>query len=274
MNQKQCVKQLKSVEQIILTAMMEKFPGDFRDEASAWKRLWAELTHYKHLQTRINTLEGLYLQLLKTLVNANMLPKVIKLNQYRADYEKVLFSWDPKKVAETWGKKPDALVKEIFKASHSRAEAPGRICRNFAAGVLEAAQLIGKYSSFEEFREDIARRGADKDFSAGLQYFKENRITGLGPALSLHFFQRLGFPAYAKPDVHVKHVLRSLGWVGEKERDDRVLMQAMYDAYKIAEEPYVPYAIDKLFWIIGSGSLCDVSPSFELGSLKDKLKDL
>lgn len=265
-------KQLKNAEDIIITAMQRKYPTDFPNGISAKERLYKELTHYKDLKKRIQTLEHLYLHLLKTLVNRNMLPSVIKLNKKKSEYGKLLHNWNPKETLKSWGNRQQELVNEIFKISEGRSASPGRICETFAKGIIEGARLINKYNSIQHFWEEIRKRRVDKDFNEGLNFFKENPITGMGPALSLHFFQRLGLPVYAKPDVHVKFAMNHFGWIKRPTNNDGVLMQTIFDVYKKVGEPYVPYVIDKLLWIIGSGSLCDTEPKYEIGSLKKELK--
>ena len=274
MSIKNSAKQLKSIEKIIIAAMRLKFPLDFPNNSAANKRLWEELLHYKTLAGRINTTEKLYRHLLKTLVNRNMLPSVITLDKKETEYIKLLHNWNPWETLKSWGNRQEELANKIFKISGGKGNTPGRLCIGFAKGVIEGAELMSRYGTIKDFWDEAEEAGADKEFKGGLKFFKNNPITGMGPALSLHFFQRLGLPFYAKPDTHVKDVMKNFAWIADSENDDTVIMQTISDIHAKAGDPYVPYVIDKLLWITGSGTLCDTKPAYELGTLKKDLKNI
>ena len=80
-------------------------------------------------------------------------------------------------------------------------------------------------------------------------------ISGIGFPLACDFLKELGFIEYGKPDIHLKDIFKALEIINS---DEKSVIKQDYQTLKaidrIAKEnDKTPYAIDKVFWLIGSG---------------------
>jgi thermostable 8-oxoguanine DNA glycosylase len=79
-------------------------------------------------------------------------------------------------------------------------------------------------------------------------------VNGFGFALACDFLKELGFFNFAKPDVHVKAIVKGLHLASESPSDYLVFKVVA----RIAEHcGRTPYDVDKTFWLVGSGYFYD-----------------
>ncbi|MFB6273972.1 MAG: hypothetical protein ABEL51_13860, partial [Salinibacter sp.] len=71
-----------------------------------------------------------------------------------------------------------------------------------------------------------------------------------GFALACDFLKELGWVAYPKPDVHLNAIFSGLGF---SDGTDYATFKAIVRMAEVLYE--TAYAVDKLFWLIGSGKL-------------------
>jgi len=74
-------------------------------------------------------------------------------------------------------------------------------------------------------------------------------IEGIGFPLACDFLMGLGYSGFAKPDVHLKTIFFALGL--SPNQDDYDVFKAIVRVAQHAD--VAPYAVDKVFWLIGSG---------------------
>ena len=71
----------------------------------------------------------------------------------------------------------------------------------------------------------------------------------MGFALACDFLKENGYPEFAKPDVHIKKIFNGLGL--SDSNDD---YEVFKDVIRVSELVNgLPYRVDKLFWLVGSG---------------------
>jgi hypothetical protein len=83
-------------------------------------------------------------------------------------------------------------------------------------------------------------------------------IFGYGFSLACDFLKELGFTNYVKPDVHLIDIFSGVGLSSKHVLD--VFQTASQIAHDVNE---TPYAVDKAFWLIGSGKLYLVGKKFK-----------
>jgi thermostable 8-oxoguanine DNA glycosylase len=89
-------------------------------------------------------------------------------------------------------------------------------------------------------------------------------INGFGFALACAFLKDLGYHKYAKPDTHLKAIFTALGL--SRSQDDFEVHDAIV---RVADHVGVtPYAVDMLFWLIGSGDF--YLDGIKIGRQKEK----
>ena len=74
-------------------------------------------------------------------------------------------------------------------------------------------------------------------------------IFGLGFALACDFLKENGYPKFVKPDRQIKAIFRGLH-LTESTSDYEVFKDVIRFSDAVDE---IPYRVDKLFWLIGSG---------------------
>lgn len=134
-------------------------------------------------------------------------------------------------------------------------------CRTIIDGAKYFAEnkhfntAVGFYEHFINISEDIdnAERIVQKELS---------RITGIGKALSLDYLKELGFTNFVKPDVHTMDICYGLDYdlSSNKDADGTILFmkQIANDANSADSRTITPYALDKMWWLIGSGNFYDL----------------
>ena len=89
---------------------------------------------------------------------------------------------------------------------------------------------------------------------AALPMLLSQEIDGFGFALACDFLKELGFRTFAKPDVHVKAIVKGLGLSSENANDYAVFKAVVRIAANCGQ---TPYNVDKLLWLVGSGLFYD-----------------
>ena len=95
----------------------------------------------------------------------------------------------------------------------------------------------------------------------------DREIEGFGFALSCDFLKELGYVNFPKPDIHLHDIFEALE-LCQAEVDDYQLFKAIIRLASNAD--VTPYAVDKVFWLIGSGNFYD-DP--EIGSIGNHKQD-
>jgi hypothetical protein len=124
----------------------------------------------------------------------------------------------------------------------------------FARAALSGAQFLSQFDSGPEFIEWVRVFDADDRKRAALPMLLSQEIDGFGFALACDFLKELGFLNFAKPDVHVKAVVKGLQLSGKAANDYAVFKAVVRIASSCGK---TPYAVDKLFWLVGSGRFYD-----------------
>lgn len=171
-------------------------------------------------------------------------------------YKKVralLCNFDPHEIARQWDiyNLFATLQREPFNRKEPTVPDYG-YCRTIISG----ARYLCKFNTAEEFYDYFetlskqpdakGERIAQKELSAA--------INGYGAALPLDFLKELGFTNFVKPDVHTMDICFGLG-LAKSDRDTQGTIAAMKQIAINADE--TPYSLDRMFWLIGSGSFGD-----------------
>ena len=147
----------------------------------------------------------------------------------------------------------DAIKKELRPVGKFR-RGRGSLWPLFAKAALSGAQFLSQFDSGPEFIEWVRVFDDDDRKRAALPMLLSQEIDGFGFALACDFLKELGFHNFAKPDVHVKSVVRGLGLSSKTANDYAVFKAVVRIASHCGE---TPYAVDKLFWLVGSGRFYD-----------------
>ncbi len=159
---------------------------------------------------------------------------------------------------------PRALVEEfggrwenVFDSIRALGLKRGRMVKSnshnywvqFSQTVVDAAAFLAPFNGIDEFTRLVDQFSVNEHTLAALPLLLWEEIHGLGFALACDFLKENGYPHYPKPDVHVKAVFHGLGL--SESTDYYVVYKAVIRFAKSVGE--LPYVIDKIFWLVGSG---------------------
>ena len=218
------------------------------------------------------SLQEIFLGLLGSAQNANMKASVIggSLAGGVESLGKVLFDFDPAKVITTYGDDAEKLLEEIIRT----LQPGGKILRNprsiwpkYSRTILSAAAFLSRFKSGKDFNKWANHFYADSRSQAALPLVLGIEIEGIGYPLACDFLKELGYINYGKPDVHIMEIFAGIGLCPESASP----YQFQKAISRIAEAASVsPYAVDKLFWLIGSGKFYSHPEVGNIGRKKTK----
>lgn len=162
-----------------------------------------------------------------------------------------------------FGFNPDKILKnyrdweELFDKIKKECSPPGRMERNnphnywvqFTKSIISIANFLERFKTIKEFDKFVQVFYYNKETRAALPLLLEKEIFGYKFALACNFLKEGGYPKFVKPDIHIKDIFSGLGLT--KSEDD---FQIFKDVISFSESiKKLPYEVDKLFWLIGSG---------------------
>lgn len=214
----------------------------------------------------------LFARLLSSAQNANMKAGVIggAIGGIQ-NLGNVLFDFDPKKVEETFANDPDRLLNHIVKALRPRGQirtTPRSIWPKYCKTILSAAAFFTQFKDGKDFYAWANYLYGEPRSMAALPMILAAEIEGIGYPLACDFLKELGFVNYGKPDVHVIEIFAGIGLCPEGASPYHVQKAIS----QVAEAAGVSaYAIDKVFWLIGSGKFYnhpDIGKAGQIGRKK------
>ena len=219
---------------------------------------------YKHLKSehsKPKDLSVVYYRICESAQNKQMSSTVIggSINGLK-NLSKVLFDFDPVKVAEAFKKSDkDKLLDRIIETLNPN----GQIRRTnrsiwplYCQSVIDAAHFLCSFKDVNDFY--IWTDFFAEDFRAkpALPLMISYEISGIGFPLACDFLKELGFSEYGKPDVHLKDIFKALGLI---DRNEKSATKLDYQTLKVIDRiakvnNTTAYSVDKVFWLIGSGN--------------------
>ena len=202
----------------------------------------------------VDSIAGVYRQLVQSAQNANMRAGVVggalsgieRLGQ-------VLCDFNPVKTKAKYRDDSEQLLKDIVAILKPRGQirrTPKAIWPQFCRSVLSAAGFLSQFSSVKDFISWVERFDKDDRARPALPMLLANEVYGIGFALACDFLKELGYLDFCKPDVHLKKILPALQ-LSQSNRDYAIFKAIVRIA---RSNDATPYAVDKTFWLIGSGN--------------------
>lgn len=235
----------------------------------------AMLEKYMTLPDRVDhveTINDIYWRMLESAQNANMRAGVIggALGGVKR-LGLVLDEFSPQGVLEIYGDDWEGLLDTIV----SELEPNGQIRRGsrsiwpkYCKTILSSAHYMTRFENAEDFHDYVTLFDKDDRTRVALPLLMKEEIAGMGFALCCDFLKELGYMNFAKPDVHIREIFTQLGLSSENASDLELFNAVARVAHNVER---MPYAVDKLFWLIGSGFFYDdpqIGKNGRIGSQK------
>ncbi|MDD5360778.1 MAG: hypothetical protein PHN88_01495 [Ignavibacteria bacterium] len=184
----------------------------------------------------------------------------------------VLFDFDPHRVADKFGVTDTGVllseIQNILYPTGQMRTTPKSLWPEFCQSVIDSAHFLKYFETAEKFYEWSNIFTNDIRAKPALPLMISNEISGIGFPLACNFLKELGFVEYGKPDVHLKDIFKALQIINPNIKS---VTKQDYSTFKAIDRianscNVTSYAVDKVFWLIGSGNFYLTGKN--IGSLK------
>lgn len=218
----------------------------------------------KHLiveSQKPNDLSIIYKRFCESAQNKQMSNKVIGYSIGGIQYlSTVLHDFDPHKVANEYSR-TDSMkllekIKNVLKPKGQIRITSRSIWPLFCQSVIDSAYFLKQFDTADMFYKWADIFVGDQRAKPALPLMISIEISGIGFPLACDILKELGYMEYGKPDVHLKSIFKALDIIDSKIKSG---INQDYETLKsidsIAKANNVTsYAVDKIFWLIGSGN--------------------
>lgn len=167
---------------------------------------------------------------------------------------KVLFGFDHIKVANAygdWGMLFDAIKESSYSP-------PGRMVRDnkkshwviYCKAIISIVEFLSRYKTLDDFNKFVDGFLTNEQSKLALPLLLSEEIFGFGFALACDFLKENVSPQFIKPDTHINDIAIGLG-ITKSNKNYQIFKDV--EAY-CARVKVTPYAVDKVFWLVGSGN--------------------
>ena len=207
---------------------------------------------------RPNSLPEIYSRILESAQNANMKARIVGgaidgINNLKP----ALCGFEPRSIISTysndWSEVLDTIV-QVVKPKGKIRRTPKSIWPRYCQTILSAASFLAKFESADDFYNWADFFDKDDRARAALPMLLSEEIKGIGFALACDFLKELGYVRFGKPDVQIKGIFKELNLCSSNASDYEVFNAIVRVAKNVG---VTPYNVDKLFWLIGSGTFYD-----------------
>lgn len=171
----------------------------------------------------------------------------------------VLFDFNPYKVSKSYSKQDSDLlfdtIKNTLQPTGKMQDTNRSLWPLYCKTVIDSAHFLANFESIEAFYDWTNFFANDSKSKPALPMLISMEIDGIGFPLACDFLKEIGFKQYGKPDVHIKEIFKGLNIIDANEKS---ISKQDYESLKALDRIAIinnvsPYAVDKVFWLIGSG---------------------
>jgi hypothetical protein len=121
---------------------------------------------------------------------------------------------------------------------------------SYCKSIMSISKFISKYKDLKDFQKFIDGFLTNEYSKLALPLLLQAELHGFGFALSCDFIKESVSPQFVKPDVYINWFALKLG-ITQSENDYQIFKDMEQYCSEIDE---LPYAVDKIFWLVGSGN--------------------
>jgi len=165
----------------------------------------------------------------------------------------LLFDFDHIKVIDkydTWENLFDAIKDSDYTP-------PGRMEKDnsrshwvqFSKSIISISRFLSGYNNLSDWQKFVDGFLTNEQSKLALPLLLKEEIGGFGFALACDLIKENVSPEFVKPDVHINWISQELGLTKSK-KDYQIFkdLEAYCEVINVS-----PYALDKIFWLVGSG---------------------
>ena len=217
-----------------------------------------------------DSLETVFERFIQSAQNYQRMPNVIKLKQRQEEIRKILCGYDIKKISNISENDLYFRFRETFniKTKDSKRNS----WYKWSCSIVDSAKFLNRFKDLNAFNSFVSGFDFSIDSRMALPLLIQARIRGIGFALACDVLKELGYFNYSKPDVHMIDVFYSLGLSENNPFSTFEAISKMAEDCQTVDKCITPYKVDKVFWLICSGTFYNEMPDgIEIGSHKKEL---
>jgi len=198
---------------------------------------------------RPDNMADIFKRLIDSARNAQMKRNVIGDIQ---DLKEALCDYNPSNVLQKYDGDPKQLLDYIVtnvKVNDTLRLTDKSIWPRYCRSIMSSASFLSRFNTAKEFHDFVEFFHVNAVALPALPLMISKEVYGIGFALACDFLKEVGYQNYAKPDVHLKRILPALNLCDSP--DEYVVFKSVVRIARNANA--TPYAVDKVFWLIGSG---------------------
>ncbi len=207
-------------------------------------------------------------RLASSLQNSGMMHNSIRFNESEERYfhiKNALYNFDCEKALEkylSWRELYNALTDdgELDNGTQKDKDEKGTNWGKYAKGLYSGIEFLIKENGVETIHSLCDEPKTKEELEGKIKELKniENRVFGLGFALTCDWLKECGCTWLAKPDIHIKTVCSAIdGRNGAEMMSDTDVIRFMYDLSDAVRDKHpdaTAYKIDKIIWLICTGN--------------------
>jgi hypothetical protein len=174
-----------------------------------------------------------------------------------SELKTILFDFNPSLITDNfknWDILFDYISKNNYKTKGNMTkENPHNYWVLFTKNILSISKYLLRFGSLSSFNQYVSVFDVDNpEIRLSLPLILSQEKLGYGFALACDFIKENVSPRYIKPDTHIRDIFIGVGICHPSDNDLAIFRKvvAFSDDIQI-----LPYSVDRLFWLIGSGKL-------------------
>ncbi|MFC1910934.1 hypothetical protein ACFLXC_06665 [Chloroflexota bacterium] len=203
-----------------------------------------------------NSMQKLLFGMLSSVQNKRAMPRSIGPLKELQPY---LEEFDSKKIIAKYGSNWRDGWKKLFRFIETNYTPPGRmeigIPQNawviFCKATISASNFLAGFLDIHDFNKFVSQFYYNEITRVALPMVLDREVFGLGFTLACDFLKENGYPKFVKPDIQIERICKSLS-LSKPEADYYEVFKDLIRFSESIEE--IPYVVDKLFWLVGSGN--------------------
>ena len=205
------------------------------------------LNDYKERHSQMTNISNVYKAILNSARNRRHLPNVIN-NKIFDDLETILCKFTPDLIIQDYKNDFNLVFKNIAPKGTKYVSTNAWV--QFSKSIISGANFISQFNNIQQFKTFTNAFTQNPISRIGLPLLLSEEIFGFGFALACDFIKENISPEYVKPDTHITDIFIKTE-MSRPTASNYEIFKDVIEFSRIAKQ--VPYNVDKLFWLTGSG---------------------
>lgn len=208
--------------------------------------------YYEGDNSKFSSLKEVFIQIIRSAQNYQGMPNIIKFNERFDDIGRILYDYDYNLISQLEVTKLYHKFRKEFNVTSKDSKMNSWF--KWSTSIIDAANFIKNFKDVEGFKNFVNLYDYNTLTRRSLPLLISSKIRGIGFALACDCLKELGYLNYPKPDRHIVGIFTKLGLSDNNQMNVFDAVICMYEDCKNIDNRVTPYKIDKILWLISSGT--------------------